>query len=135
MLHSSNGLIWYSARCWLVFWYARQSVLMEGYCSRVWRQFDGLWMRAHSMLLTAQDNVLFFPNHTQSPNSTREHTGHTVTEHNTLHTLSQNTTHWTHCHRTQHTTFNVLSLKCFSQSRTALQYITYLHLGKGYIVC
>lgn len=58
MLHCSNGLIWYSARCWLLFWYARQSVLMEDDCSRVWRQFDGLWMRAHSVPLTAQDNAL-----------------------------------------------------------------------------
>lgn len=58
MLHRSNGLIWYSARCWLLFWYARQSVLMEDDCSRVWRQFDGLWMRAHSVPLTAQDNAL-----------------------------------------------------------------------------
>lgn len=70
MLHRSNGLIWYSARCWLLFWYARQSVLMEDDCSRVWRQFDGLWMRAHSVPLTAQDNALcsllpLSQNHTQ----------------------------------------------------------------------
>lgn len=34
---------------------------MEDDCSRVWRQFDGLWMRAHSVPLTAQDNALCSP--------------------------------------------------------------------------
>lgn len=73
MLHRSNGLIWYSARCWLLFWYARQSVLMEDDCSRVWRQFDGLWMRAHSVPLTAQDNALCSLLHL-SHNLTVQHT-------------------------------------------------------------
>lgn len=81
MLHCSNGLIWYSARCWLLFWYARQSVLMEDDCSRVWRQFDGLWMRAHSVPLTAQDNALC----SLLPLS------HSLTQHNTPHwTASHN---------------------------------------------
>lgn len=82
MLQRSNGLIWYSARCRLLFWYARQSVLMEDDCSRVWRQFDGLWMRAHSVPLTAQDNALCslspptltpYPHHPISHNLTYTH--------------------------------------------------------------
>lgn len=81
MLHCSNGLIWYSARCWLLFWYARQSVLMEDDCSRVWRQFDGLWMRAHSVPLTAQDNALcsLLP---LSHNLTQHNTPHWTASHN-----------------------------------------------------
>lgn len=80
-LRCSNGLIWYSARCWLLFWYARQSVLMEDDCSRVWRQFDGLWMRAHSVPLTAQDNALCSPL-TISHNLAQHNTAHWTASHN-----------------------------------------------------
>lgn len=54
---------------------------MEDDCSRVWRQFDGLWMRAHSVPLTAQDNALcsLLP---LSHNLTQHNTPHWTASHN-----------------------------------------------------
>lgn len=108
MLQRSNGLIWYSARCRLLFWYARQSVLMEDDCSRVWRQFDGLWMRAHSVPLTAQDNALCSlpPSSPISPHIPTPHT-HTTP----YRTISHNT-HKPHRTGQRHTTSGSTTLLC-----------------------
>jgi hypothetical protein len=71
---------------------------MEDDCCRVWRQFDGLWMRAHSVPLTAHAparthtdthtqthtkrqctmfSLLLFPYRTISPNTSRHTTADT----------------------------------------------------------
>lgn len=131
MLQRSNGLIWYSARCRLLFWYARQSVLMEDDCSRVWRQFDGLWMRAHSVPLTAQDNALcslLSPPHPYAP-------------HTPLHIAQSRTTH-THTHTsptaldsvTQHQDLQRCSVCCrrTKKGRFALEQALFF---QGFYLC